>query len=349
MRWVLAVDTGGSKCEAVLADDAGAVVGWGRCDYTHPDSGRGACGSGRASETVSIAVRDALAGHDLEGELHLANGRRLVAHLALRYPALRVVAHDFSEAQGALALAGEPCGVVALAGTGALVSVTRPDGQTLTLDALGPLLGDHGSGFHIGLLAVRAVGRARWSPRNATSLEAPVIAACSRGWDQNRPFGLVEWMLHLPDRSALAALARIVDAEARAGDCVAIRILREAARALAATLRDAVEMAGVQNEPLPLVGTGSVAARSRIYWAELRRQARRFAPELRPVVVRRPAALGYVLATLASLGTAGPDPRRRVMDTAARFEIEPPDAAALRRQRGRDSWPRRATPPPYGG
>jgi len=320
MRHVLAIDTGGTKCEAALATDDGTVVGWGRCDFRHPASGRGAGGSGRTRETVEVAVRQALSERGLRGELHIANARHLVAEIERHNADLRVTTHSFSEAEGALALAGEPFGVVALAGTGALVSVKRPNGHTVLLDALGPLLGDHGSAFHIGLLAVRAVGRASWSPRNATSLVAPVMDACARTWRRPPPFSLVEWMLHLPDRSALADLARIVDAEARKGDRVARRILREAARALAGTLRDALELAGAQGERMPLVGTGSVATCSRIYWSEVCRQARRFAPQLQPIVVRRPAVLGYVLATLERIGAAGPQVRQRLLDTAAPLE-----------------------------
>ena len=85
---------------------------------------------------------------------------------------------------------------------------------------------------------------------------------------------------------------------------------------MAATVHDLVIMLGVAGEAYPLVGAGSVAARSDIYWRELCRQVRRFAPRFRPQRVALPPVAG-----LAAVGLRNPAAVKKLFATLKK-EIE---------------------------
>ena len=105
-------------------------------------------------------------------------------------------------------------------------------------------------------------------------------------------------MLGDRDRSEIASLARIVNEEASAGDRVAGEILCTAAAELAATAYDVVDNLGMTQEEYPLVGTGSIAVKSSIYWDHFCMLVREFAPNLQAVKSDLPAAVGVVLSAL---------------------------------------------------
>ncbi|MBI2440301.1 MAG: hypothetical protein HYV35_02905, partial [Lentisphaerae bacterium] len=74
------------------------------------------------------------------------------------------------EDEAAMALAGEPYGLVVLAGTGSFVHGKTHDGRELHLDGIGPVLGDTGSAYFIGLMALRAAAKSDWHLRFHTTL-----------------------------------------------------------------------------------------------------------------------------------------------------------------------------------
>jgi N-acetylglucosamine kinase-like BadF-type ATPase len=160
-------------------------------------------------------------------------------------------------------------------------------------------------------MAIRAAGCANWHPRRATSLEKVVLNACVKGGSRE---DLVEYMLKHHDRAVIAALARLVDIEARAGDAIAISILTEAAENLAETLSDAMQSLDVTDSDFPLVGAGSVIAGSDVYWQALQNAA---GPQFKPFRVTLPPVIGEALVLLAR-ANGGPlaEVRARLIETA---------------------------------
>jgi N-acetylglucosamine kinase-like BadF-type ATPase len=328
-RAVLAVDSGGSKCEALLASDDGTALRYARAE----EPGRGGRDGGVIDRVVR-AVREGVAANEIVQAGIVKGvvwGRERRGYCAV------------GEDEGPMALAGVTFGLVALAGTGARVFGRTRAGRELVLDALGPALGDAGSGYQVGRMAMRAAARAAMHPRHATSLRARVFDACcgpSPDPDNDdliselqtvpparRRMPRISWgprlaqMVHFSlrphDRSVLAALARIVDEEARRGDAVAVAILRSAADELAEVVYDVVDRLGMAGEPYPLVGTGSVAAKSDIYWDELCRRVREFAPFVEPVRPRQAPVVGVALVALRHMdGTNSAAVRERLLTTA---------------------------------
>lgn len=310
MRCVLAVDSGGSKCEAVLVRDDGEVLGWGICRVPGIN--------GRSRDAAQEATRRALAPAlgEIE-ELHVAclGGDLPVDVFNLR-EAFVVCMHVVGEYDGPLHLVEAEHGVVVLAGTGAFVYVRAQDGRHMLLDGHGPLLGDCGSGYQIGYRAMRAAMRSGWHARRRTLLEEAVFAV----FQVRKPAEMIPLNFTVPDRSVIAALALEVDRAAVAGDEIARRILEEAAETLAETLRDAIEALGLMDEPLRMVGTGSVAKRSTVYWQHFCHRVAGFAPRLSPVLEPLPSAAGMALAVLGRLDEVDPQAvREKLFVTAHAF------------------------------
>ena len=346
MNCVLALDTGGSKCEALLAREDGTVLGWGRAELVGM--------SGRSLAVTVQAANRALAGADCS-DLHIVGSGQFAEPaesmgLAVKKEC-RLHVELSTEEIGPLALVDQECGVVIVAGTGARVSGRNRDGRFLTADGMGPMLGDAGSAYQIGYQGMRAAVKGVWHPRHATTLTEKIFDACCQTLDASRPPAapdpanrtttgkmaramalrairekihpqaprltpMIEFSLRPQDRSVIASLARIVDQEARAGDAVAVRILEQAATEMAETVRDVVDHLGMASERYVVVGAGSVATRSDIYWHRLSREIKAICPLLEPVRIPYPPVVGIALATLQDrAGTDRPAVTRRFYET----------------------------------
>ncbi len=207
MRCVLGLDSGGSKSDALLVRDDGIVLGHGYADYRDPGSGRSILGSGRSTATVSHAIARALGEHRCD-ELFFSGIGTVNPADVLPGDCVKHIRSDLVyESDPAFALAGTKSGIVVLAGTGGVVHVRRIDGRMGRFDGMGPLLGDFGSGYHIGLLTLRAVARALMHPSHSTLMQELVLAHLGFSNDKWPIARLMTFSLGQPDRAEIAGLA----------------------------------------------------------------------------------------------------------------------------------------------
>lgn len=302
MRCVLGIDGGGTKCHAMLARDDGQVLGWGKSDEKDGLPQRPVFGGrGRSHSSTLKAVREAIGATHYD-ELHIASVSRILPLDFLRnlHPT-KIQVHSTSESDAAFAQAGETCGIVALAGTGAIVYGLTRDGRVEYMDGLGPLVGDHGGGYEIGLRAIRAAAQSGWHPRHRTSLANDVFAVCGARENDSRGFSLIGYMIEQRDRSEIAGLAKVVNAAANRGDAVACRILQDSAAELASTVHDAVDNLRMADEDYALIGTGGIITHCEIYWTHFCKLIAEFAPRLHPTRPDLPAVVGVTLNALMQL------------------------------------------------
>jgi N-acetylglucosamine kinase-like BadF-type ATPase len=214
-----------------------------------------------------------------------------------------------------MALVGATSGLVLLAGTGAFVFGRSPTGEELLLDAIGPLYGDHGGAFQIGLAAVRASGRSDWHERFATSLGRVIPVACKDLAGEPNDFSMVHYMLEARDRSEIASLAKLVNCEAESGDRIAKAILVDAADDMIETVSCVVERLSLNGSTMPLIGSGGVAVHSDTYWNRVVERVSEFAPDLNPVRSIHQPALGLILAMAGELNLDSPSFREHLLGT----------------------------------
>ena len=205
-----------------------------------------------------------------------------------------------------------------LAGTGALFMGINHDGQYLFMDGLGPLLGDCGSAFHIGYLALRAAAQSEWHPRHNTTLGKSIRLAL--GGREVDPHGssLIKFAFSEYDRSDIAGLSRIVTAAATDGDTVARNILKEGATALAGTVFDVVDRLGMAGDDNAIVGTGGMLSNSPMYWQLLCENVYKFAPNLRQVVSDLQPVVGIGIKALQAKYPDDWQPRADTLRQSAR-------------------------------
>ena len=290
MRALLACDTGGTKCDTLLVSADGAIVGTGSYSV------RG--DSGRSHKAVYAAIKAALSTTVFE-ELHIVCPReQLPDEVFDLVRADWLGLYAVSEHEAALAVAGFEHGGVVLAGTGSFVYVRTREGRELRVDGLGPLLGDEGSGFHIGYLALKAAIKADWHPRHATVLRDRIYSI----YGVSDPYHFLYLDLFRRDRSEIAFFARLADEAAEQGDAVAQRVLRQAAGAIAENLCDLLDRYHIHEPDYPVVGVGSVVMKSRTYWEEFCKHVHRVAPFCQLMRAPLPLVVGVTRLGLRRAG-----------------------------------------------
>lgn len=148
-EYVLAIDAGGTKCEALLMTTDGAALGF-NAVYPEGVSESGGYGRGRDAASTFEAIKGALREVVPVGTLHLVNESGRIPDDIRQLPRVdRVLPWSAGEAAAAMALAGVDEALVALAGTGAFGHL-RANGVNWFADGLGPLVGDWGSAYQIG-------------------------------------------------------------------------------------------------------------------------------------------------------------------------------------------------------
>ncbi len=259
-EYVLGVDGGGTKTICLLVDSQGHQRGRGQSG----PSNRYAVGDALAESALRQAILAALesggvtaaavgaiclgmAGVDRPGDVAVVQEmvRRII-------PVPRVLVCN----DAIIALAGgvgRLYGVVLIAGTGAIAYGVNAQGQARRASGWGHLLGDEGSGYDVGLKALRAILRAYDGRGPATALEGLVL----RHWGLDRPEGLIG-LVYAPDfpRRRIAALLPLVEQAAEAGDAVAQDLLVAAGRELGLAAVAVIHGLGMEEDAFEVVLAG---------------------------------------------------------------------------------------------
>lgn len=264
--YILGIEGGGTRTTALLADARGreiqrATFGPGNVRLLDDRA------LGRLLRQVAKQFEspDAI-GLGLAGARHAKDRARVQAEVAKVWKATPCrVTHDLE-----IALAGfnaKETAVLVLSGTGSCCFGKAAEGRTVKMGGWGHILGDKGSGFEIGLRALKAV--VFYFDRDGTWSRLGESLLTATG--TNEPDDLIDWVA-AADKNAVAALAPEVFAAAKKRDRIARDILEGAAGMLA---KDAVNCAvklAQKNKPVHFVLAGGVL-RSQPAFARKVRQA----------------------------------------------------------------------------
>jgi N-acetylglucosamine kinase-like BadF-type ATPase len=240
MSLYLAIDAGGTKTDYLLADDARelARVRSGTIKRMRADS-----------STVADNLADGLAKLEQLSGLPLPSITRtcigisgasvpLVTDWLREALAARVSPHvillgDIEIALDA-AFPGRP-GVLVLAGTGSNVAGRNHAGVITTAGGWGPVLGDQGSGYGIGMSAIRALCMAIDEQK-----PTPLLPAVLKLWNLNSVDEMVSLANSLPAPD-FPALTQVVLQCAQQGDPVAAGVLQRQGEHLARIVRIVID------------------------------------------------------------------------------------------------------------
>ena len=308
MSYLIGVDGGGSKTTALIAGLDGAIIGRG----ISGSSNYRAAGIESACQALDEALRAAFAAANLalqqdrlqqdrlqEDQLQrnqlqpdqvqmacfgLAGVDRpgdqapLQAWAERQWPGMPV---EFVSDARLVMAAGTPqgWGIEVICGTGSIVYGRSPEGQTRRAGGWGYLLGDEGSGYDIGLTALRCVARADDGRGPQTTLTGRILAR----WSLAAARDLVGYVYGPQvSKTEIAALAVLVERAALEGDSVAQQILRQAGRELATGAQVVVERLQLP-EPTPCALAGGVLVQGELVSQELLTAASELGLQLFPV------------------------------------------------------------------
>jgi N-acetylglucosamine kinase-like BadF-type ATPase len=256
---VIGIDAGATKTECLLADEKGTVLAKARGSGVNlqlfsEDEVEFALGSlasealhtQRAKSVDALCVGMAGAGRERD----FAAMRRILARLGVARE--NVVTHDAAIAL--VAGTGERFGVVLVVGTGAAAYGVDRTGREARAGGWGPLLADEGSGYWMGLRALRAVMRAYDGRSGKTLLTPSILERLGVGGEE----ALVHRVYRELAREEIAALAPLVQQAADLGDGEAQGIIDDAAREFVRAVESVIGKLDLAGESFRLVLSGGL-------------------------------------------------------------------------------------------
>jgi N-acetylmuramic acid 6-phosphate etherase len=295
---VAGIDGGGTKTTVLLADEGRSILGRG----TGGASNYHAAGFDAAVSAIESAVADALqkAGYPADQPLAAVtlgmagvdrpeDRARFQDWIANRFPGAKVL--QVSDAHLVLAAcAGSDPGLAIISGTGSIVYAQDARGNTARAGGWGYLLGDEGSGYWIGLSALKAITRAWDGLGQETALTRRILDELNL----SVPPDLVRY-IYKPEtsRGEIASLSGLVEDCARSGDLIAQAILTEAAHSLAGFAASAARKLKLTC-PLPCAMAGGVLVHNESIRTAIADHARLAGCLLDPIITVPEPAVGAV-------------------------------------------------------
>lgn len=305
--FVAGVDGGGTKTAAIIIDNQGRLLGAGEGG----PSTYGVVPDDELRENLRAALSGALRTAGLSGgrlpaaffglgNIVSGQDRDAVRRLAAEIDGVTFekigVDHD---CRAALAggLSGRP-GIVLIAGTGTSCFGMNARGESWRASGWGPLIDDVGSGYWLGIQAMRAA-TLDYDGRGAPTLLRQYVRE-RLGLDD-----LNELMNRLYaaglSRTEIASLAPLVFAAADAGDAVAAGLIRAGCEAMAGSVL-AVARRLQMDGPVELAVVGGLTRAGERLFAPLREAVHARLPDCAVMPAELPPAVGAAILALALCG-----------------------------------------------
>jgi glucosamine kinase len=230
---LVGVDGGATKTVAAALDLESGDITVGHSGPSNPES----VGTQSAANAVGAAIAAVLKGQNapvvstvlaVAGVDTQAEQLQLISRIPLLAPDASFVVNDVVGAWASASLAS--AGIVAISGTGSNAFGVNSAGESWRCGGWGHILGDEGSGYWLGLHAIRAAlacrdGRASWTT---------ILPRLMKFFDIRSAEDIKPVVYRHFDKAQIAAFAEQVADCAREGDAAACELFRRAASDLAA-------------------------------------------------------------------------------------------------------------------
>jgi N-acetylglucosamine kinase-like BadF-type ATPase len=298
-RLFLALDGGGTKTVALLCDESGRVLGFGLSGPGNPLS----AGDEQAAIHAEEAVLLALGKHGIDKvshcRLYVPGFSRCLPLFLRKFPGLDAdVCSDSISAY--YSCIGEPGGIVVLSGTGSFALGIDTSLKQYTAGGWGHLLGDEGSGYHIGKMALQALLHNQEEGIPPTGLDREIMQI----FEVHAPRDVIKVVYGLGfDRSRMASLCPLVGRAAGCNEKDALQILDQAAESLCLLAKTIQNRMGLSKGPVGL--TGGVIKLGKSITVPFENKLKNECPGLTCVKQRYSPVVGGMLNLLAEYVHAG--------------------------------------------
>lgn len=258
----LGVDGGGTKTQIVLLDEEKLTVAEGLAGASNPLR----VGIEAAVLNVAAAVNNACdAGGKNRGDIVAATlGLAGVRREDLRQRVRESFNRNFGlkkvevRTDAEIALYGATlgkAGLVVIAGTGSICAGQNDQGKRAAAGGWGPIAGDEGGGAGIARRALQAIAKASDGRGKPTKLSEAAIEYFRAGRLEDLSVAIYAPQI---DNARIAGFARLVIEAARAGDEIAVEILREAAGELALAANTVIRELKLERKKFPIARVGGI-------------------------------------------------------------------------------------------
>lgn len=299
---VLGIDAGGTKTVCLLADGSGNVLNAARSGGANLQ----AVGELELEKTLHAVMDEAvgdraaapaaiclgIAGVDREEDAALVRG--IMKRIGFKMKV--TVTNDALVAL--VAGAGHQPGIVIIAGTGSIAYGRSRRGEAARAGGWGYVLGDEGSGYWLGRFALQSVVR-QSDGRGPATLLTPLVLS---HFGVARVKDLVHEVYYRRlAPSAIASVAKHVQAAFEAGDRVAAALLEQGANELVACALSVADRLEMRYDEFTFVLAGGIFHAVPWLARELRDRLPKEASHSEVAVLEREPAYGAVLIALADL------------------------------------------------
>jgi N-acetylglucosamine kinase len=300
--YVLGIDVGGTKTVCLLADEEGRVLS----SAKGPGANLQEVGELQLEKVLHTVMEEAvstqatvpsaiclgIAGVDRPDDASVVRG--IMSRIG--YKARILIVNDALIALQAGI--GGGAGIVIVAGTGSIAYGCDRDGKAARAGGWGYVLGDEGSGYWIGRLALRGIVREVDGRGQPTSLTPRVLAH----FGVTRAEELLQTVYREDFKPAtVAALAVHVQLAREEGDPVATAILDRGAKELVTAAASVTSQLGLAREEFTFVLAGGMFKAVPWLRAEVTRLLPAIAPQSRTLLLEVEPALGAVRLALAEM------------------------------------------------
>ncbi len=323
MSYVIGIDGGGMKTEAVVASIEGEILGVGLGGTSNINI----ASKNEVAESLRNAITKAIEmskvkGKALIGVLGVAGTERKKCKEIIREIAYEIDFADriivTSDATIALFSAtGMKPGIIIISGTGSIALGINNRGIIARAGGWGYLLDDEGSGYWIGLKALREVMRMYNGRGSKTILKHAIMEHLNINDLQDLVTMIYTGRLSI---SEIASISKIVTKCAEMGDEVALNIMKEAGRKLAEMIIAVIKKLNFKNK-VNVYYFGGVFNAGKIILEPLRNEVTKNGIEIELKKPKFKPVIGAVLLALKYLNADLDNAWRKINETAIKWNL----------------------------
>jgi len=313
-QYFLGIDVGGTKTEALVADDSGQALGIGLAGPGNHEMVGYKGLEAALHESVESALQSAnvdkdriagagfgIGGYDWPSELTAT--LECIQTLNLRCPVEAV--ND--TVIGLIAGAEKGWGIAVVAGTGNNVRGRDRQGREGRITGNGTRFGEYGGASELAARALQVVTY-EWTRRGPPTALTPALIM----WTGAKNLSDLIEGLEIGIYDINAKAAPLIIQVANQGDPLAREIVAWSGRELGLSAVGVVRQLGIENEEFDVVQVGSLHEAGSLFTDPLRQAIQEVAPRARLVRLKAPPVIGGVLLGMEKAGLDGNPLRRRL-------------------------------------
>jgi N-acetylglucosamine kinase-like BadF-type ATPase len=318
MRYFLGIDVGSSKTHALIADETGHCLGFGKAGSgNHQNAGydgltnvlkksfEGACEMSGIGEDLIAGAGFGIAGYDFpsQREDHL----QAITHLGLKCPV--EIIND--GANGLISGTSHGVGVNLTAGSGTNCRGRGKNGKEGRIVGNGPVFGEFGGAIEIVYRAMQVVNYA-WIKRIAPTRLTEIFLEATGAKDE---IDLMEGISN-EDYHLFPFIAVEILNAAREGDHAALDVIRWSGEELGWLAVSVARQIEMENEEIEIVQSGSIFEAGELIMEPMRSIVMKNLPKAKLLRLDGPPVVGPLMLGMQMAGIDPYPMRRKLIDSA---------------------------------